>query len=238
MRLGSKRRICIRTNRVNKRKFSFFLLLIFLLVLLMCAALYFLKTVRPVMTEIAKSNARFLAIGMVDEAVEELLQTETIRYSDIITLEKDENGKICAIQSNLVGVSRLKAKLAPAIQEKIANLSKTRLTIPAGSLSGIDFLAGVGPDIPISLLPYGNSQTEFLSSFESAGINQTRLCVSLHVKMNLALLMPTLNTACVVEDTIPILQTVIVGDIPDSYLNVDRDGGSLTDDVLELAPTD
>ena len=230
MRLGSKKRIYIRSSHVSKRKFSCVLLFILISFLLISMALCFIKTIRPVMTELAKSKVRFLAADIIDETVSEFFQTENITYSDIISIEKDESEKICAVRSNLVGVSHLKAKIALAIQQKIANLPDTTLSIPVGSLSGCEFLAGVGPKIKITLMPYGDSQAEFLSSFESAGINQTRLCINLHIKTNLALLMPTVHTACEIEDTVPVLQTIIVGEIPDTYLNVGGDffGGNIT----------
>ncbi len=236
MRLGSRKRVCIRCSYSGKRRFSAILLLILIFFIIIGAGLYFLKTIRPVMAELASSKARFLVMDAVDETVEEVLQRENVSYTDIITLEKDAQGRICAVQSNLLGVSRLKAKLALAIQQKIAEVSETQLVFPAGSLSGCDFLAGVGPRISARFMPYGDAQTEFVSHFESAGINQTRLRVELSVKTNLALLMPTLHTACTVEDTVPILQTIIVGEVPESYFDVDREGGSAAGDALEFAP--
>ena len=47
--------------------------------------------------------------------------------------------------------------------------------------------------------------------------------------------MPAMNKKSTVETTVPIIQTVIVGDIPESYTNVDRDGYQFEDDVLQLA---
>lgn len=237
MRLGSKRRICFRTNRVNKKKVSGFLCFIFAIVALLAGALYFLKSVRPVMAELAKSKAQYLAIDMIESAVAEIFREDPISYSDIVTLEKDSDGKIRALQSNLSSVNRLKADISLGIQQKIAELSETELLIPAGSLSGYDFFAGVGPRIRVTLLPYGDTRAEFESSFESAGINQTRLVVNLKVKTSLGLLMPTVNTTCAIESTVPVLQTIIVGEIPDSYLNVDREGGTPAEDALELAPS-
>lgn len=237
MRLGSKKRICFRANRVNKKKASGFLCFVFVVVTLLAGVLYFLKSVRPVMTELARSKAQYLAIDMIESAVAEIFREDPVSYSDIVTLDKDADGKIRALQSNLSSVNRLKADISLSIQQKIAEVSDTELIIPAGSLSGYDLFAGVGPRIRVTLLPYGDTRAEFESFFESAGINQTRLVVNLKVKTSLALLMPTVNTTCAVESTVPVLQTIIVGDIPGSYLNVDREGGSPAEDALELAPS-
>lgn len=236
MRLGNRKRICIRCGSVGKRRVFLCLIFLFIGFLFLGGALYFLKTVRPMMAELASSKARILVTEAVNETVEELFRQEHVSYSDIICMEKDETGKVRAVQSNLLGVSRLKAKLALAIQQKIEEISETELSFPLGSLSGCDFLAGMGPKLSLRLMPYGDAQTEFVSHFEQAGINQTRLCVELCVKTNLALLMPSLHTACSVENTVPVLQSIIVGEVPQSYFDVDREGGNVAEDALELAP--
>ncbi len=234
MRLGSKRRICVRISSERKRKWSAFLWLIFIFAL--CAATFFcfLKTVRPVMVELAKSKAQYLANQLIDKSVSEIFKTQPIKYSEIVRLEKDQDGNIRAVQSDLSEVNGLKTDIALSIQQKLAEISKTDLTIPAGSLSGIDFLAGTGPYIKFNLMPYGSTTVDFISSFETAGVNQTRLLVNLNVKTNFALLMPTVNTGCTVENTVPLFQTIVVGEVPDSFFNVDRADESLIDDALDM----
>ena len=139
------------------------------------------------------------------------------------------------MQSDLFEVNSLKTEIALDIQQKIAEASKADFKIPSGSLTGIDFLAGTGPYINFNLMPYGSAQVDFISSFETAGVNQTRLMVNLNVKTNFALLMPTVNTSCAVENTVPLFQTIVVGEVPESFFNVDRADESLIDDALDMA---
>lgn len=234
MRLGSKKRICFHISGERRRKWSAFLWLMFILALCAATFLCFLKTVRPVMVELAKSKATYLANQLINKSVSDIFKAQPIKYSDIVSLEKDENGNIRAVQSDLSEVNSLKTDIALGIQQKIAEASKTDLTIPMGSLSGVDFLAGVGPYIKVNLMPYGNTQVDFMSSFETAGVNQTRLVVNLNVKTNFALLMPTVNTSCTVENTVPLFQTIVVGEVPESFFNVDRADESLIDDALDM----
>ncbi len=236
MRLGSKKRICIRSNRVNKKKISVILCLILFCLILISGILYFFNTVKPIMIQLATSKAQGIAIEAVNQAVLEIFRQETVDYSDIVMIDKDSEGKIRAVQSNLAGMNALKADIALRIQEKTAALSEAELEFPLGSLSGQEVFSGMGPRVRVKLMPYGETQTQFESFFEAAGINQTRLTIQLHVKTNLALLMPFSNSACEIEDTIPVLQTIIVGEIPESYLNIDHEDESVKEDILDLAP--
>ena len=235
MRLGNKKRICFHISKESKRKCSAFLWLIFILALCAATFLCFLKTVRPVMVELAKSKAAYIANQIIDKSVSEIFKKQPIKYSDIIRLEKDQNGNIRAVQSDLFEVNSLKTEIALDIQRKIAEASETDFKIPSGSLTGIDFLSGAGPYIKFNLMPYGNAQVDFISSFETAGVNQTRLMVNLNVKTNFALLMPTVNTGCTVENTVPLFQTIVVGEVPESFFNVDRADDALVDDALDMA---
>ena len=154
---------------------------------------------------------------------------------DIIILIKNDDGTISAAQSNLAGVNKLKALLIQKIQEDILNTSVTEITIPLGTLLADDIFAGLGPYIHIPLMPYGISTIDFESEFEDSGINQTRLTINLNIKTNIELLIPTAHTSSVVSTTVPVIQTIIVGDVPGSYTNVDREGEAYEDDVLQLA---
>ena len=84
-------------------------------------------------------------------------------------------------------------------------------------------------------MPYGTAETNIITDFSESGINQTKLDVSISVKADLSILIPTIRKKSTVETTVPILQTVIVGSVPNSYTHVDRDGYAFEDDVLQLA---
>ena len=236
MRLGRKKRINIRTSRFNKKRVSAVLFLCLLFLLLLCGSLHFLKIMRPVLESLAEAKAHNLAQTAINDAVNEQLEKHALTYQDIISFEKNEDGQINAVKSNLAGVSRFKADFTLAIQEKMAALNDTTLAIPLGSATGTDLLAGTGPRMKLHFMPYGLTDVNFISNFSEAGINQTRVDITLSVKTNLGLFMPTIRKTTQVETTVPVVQTVIVGEVPGSYVNVDRDGQQFEEDVLQLAP--
>lgn len=232
MRLGAKRRICIRSNRVNKQKLSVGLVFLLILVLLFGSTAYFVKIIRPVMMELAKTRATVLAELAIHRAVGNLF-AET-DYREIVNVTKLDDGTVSSVESNMSRVNELKAEAAISISEEIAAINETELSIPMGTLTGNDILAGIGPKLPVTLMPYGSVIVDFKTDFTETGINQTLLSVNLTVKANLGIIMPSVNMTKEITTEIPVTQTVIVGKIPDNYVNIDRMGEDYEGDVLDI----
>lgn len=229
MRLGSRRYIR------NRRKA--YPLLLFLLILLLSSALlyYMFLVVRPTFITLAESRARELAVVTINRSVADKLEKEPVVYCDIVEPILNEENAVTAINSNLVSISKLKSELNLSVMEDIAAMDVSTMHVPLGSLLGSDFFAGLGPLIPFQVMPFGTAETDICTDFSDAGINQTRLSVTVKVKADLSILLPTIRKKSTVETTVPVLETIIVGAVPDSYTHVDRDGHEFEDDVLELA---
>jgi len=235
MRLGEKRLLYIRKSREKKHKFSAFLIVLLILMLAIYLVVYFLESVRPMMVTLDEAKAKQIAQQAINEAVLKVFASNGTDVSDVLVFEKTADGQISAVKSNLEGVNRLKAEITMMIQENISNIETTDIRLPLGMLLGTDFFAGVGPRFSVEFVPYGTTSVEFVSEFEDAGINQTRLTVELDVKTSVGLLMTGVNEGVYTETKVPVIQTVIVGDVPDTYTNVERNGEEFEDDVLEIA---
>ncbi len=231
MRLGSKRYF---PHRRQKKITGAFLLL--------CLALgftgvccYIFHVVRPTFAALAENKARTLAIYNINQAVSDKIAQVNPQYDDVVELTHNSENSVTALKSNLSGISKLKSDLNLEIMHSLSGMETDTLKIPLGSLLGNDIFAGIGPMISFQVLPYGTAETDITTNFTEAGINQTMLDVSVKVKADISVLMPTMRKKSTVETTVPVMQTVIVGNTPDSYTHVDRDGRQFEDDVLELA---
>ena len=91
----------------------------------------------------------------------------------MVYFEKDINGRITALKTNMSEVNRLKTDVINLINDEILALDNTDLGIPFGSVFLPEFLSGRGPQIPVNILSIRNSEAAFSSSFTQAGINQT-----------------------------------------------------------------
>ena len=232
MRLGA-RRVFYRSNK-SKKIITVFLVLIIALVLIFASVFYCMCVLRPLVINMARTKAKEIGVMTINRVVSEKLKKENLDFSDIVNFTYDENGKIAALSSNVSVASRLKSDLAIEVTEAIRKISKSEVGITLGTLSGIDILYGTGPIIPIEIKPYGYANTDIKTKFHEEGINQTAFEVVAEVSSDISILMPTIEKSEKVETTVPIISTVIVGDVPQSYTNVDRDGYEYEDDVLQL----
>ena len=232
MRLGSKQ--FINTSKKSKRRASFLIFFVVILLMLVLGGYYVLCILRPSVILMAKSRANEIATLEVNKVISRKLKSEDIDFSDIITFTYTQEGDIAALGSNVSYVSALKSDLAIEVTEALNGISESQLSIPLGTLSGTDIFYGVGPRVPIKIVPYGYAVADIETRFYDTGINQTAFEVVAHVHANVSVLMPTIRQSMKITASVPVASAVVVGDGPDSYTNVERHGLDYEDDVLEL----
>ena len=175
------------------------------------AAVIFATTqMRPILVSLATTRVSNMVNRIVSEAVDEAIDSGNITYSDLITFEKDNEGRITAIYSNMAAFNRLQSNILDIILARIDQVSTRELSIPVGSLSGSVLLAGRGPRISVKMANFENE-------FTSAGINQTKHQIVLNIDVAVSILLPGFSTATTVSNAVTVAETVIVGSVPDTY---------------------
>ena len=209
-------------------------MLIIALVLIFFGGYYVLCILRPQVIAMAKSRAKEIATIEINRAVSQKLKSENITVSDIVTFTYKENGDISALSGNVAAISQLKSDLAIEVTNAINAIAESNLQIPLGTLSGVDIFYGTGPKIPVKVIPYGYAVADIDTKFYDSGINQTIFEVEASISAKVSVLIPTVGESQKITTTVPVVSAVIVGDIPESYTNVERHGEEIEDDVLEL----
>ena len=172
---------------------------------------------RPLLESLATTRVSNTVNRIISEAVNEAIQNGDISYERLISLEKDNEGKITAVHSNMAAFNRLQSQILDIILAKIDQVSARELSIPIGTLTGSALLAGRGPRIRVRMESVGSSTARFNNRFESAGINQTKHQIILEVEVSVAILLPGFTTATKVSTAVTVAETVIVGAVPDTY---------------------
>ena len=172
---------------------------------------------RPRLESLATTRVSNTVNRIIFEAVNEAIQNGDISYERLISLEKDSEGKLTAVHSNMAAFNRLQAQILDIILAKIDQVSARELSIPIGTLTGSALLAGRGPRIRVRMESVGSSTARFNNQFESAGINQTKHQIILEVEVSVAILLPGFTTATKVSTAVTVAETVIVGAVPDTY---------------------
>lgn len=169
--------------------------------------------IRPMMVDLAIAKVNNEVVRLLAGTVDAL----PLDYDQIITLEKDAEGKITALKSNMAAVSAYRNLLMEELVDGLGGLQQRNMAIPLGSLTGIDLLSGRGPGVPVKVLSVGAAKSAFENVFTSAGINQTRHQIMLNITVTASVLMPGKTTQTDITTQMCVAETVIVGNVPENY---------------------
>ena len=191
------------------------------LLLLLAACLLFLRlTVGPLVQELAKAIVSNKASSIINEAMEAQLRSDDIDYDSIIYLEKDYNGAVTALKTNINEINRLKTEILSVIDTMLLELDVNEVGLPLGSLILPEFFSGTGPTLPVKVLSVSTSDADFHNEFAEAGINQTSHRIYMEVRITMTILTPVGTEAVTASSTVVVAETVIVGTVPGSYVDV------------------
>ena len=151
-------------------------------------------------------------------AIDKQIGIGNIQYDRIVYFEKDLDGRITALKTNISEVNRLKTEILNLINNEILAIDNSDLGIPIGSLILPEFLSGKGPEIPVNIISIRNSDASFSSHFSEAGINQTLQQLSMCVSVDVAVLVLGKTESFTVSSEVVVAETIIVGQVPDTYL--------------------
>lgn len=205
----------MRLRRRRKWKWSF------CLILALALALFLLLRSRlwPVVMDLAETQVINTTSDLINDAISEQIAQGNIEYDRIVYFEKDLNGRITALKTNMSEVNRLKTDILNLINDEILAQDTEELGVSLGSLILPEFLAGKGPDIPVRLLAIRNSDADFHSNFSEAGINQTMHQLTMEVWVDVTILVLGDTHSFTVSTQVVVAETVIVGDVPETFLN-------------------
>lgn len=172
---------------------------------------------KKVIFDLAETKVRNATSDLTNEAIDAQIGTGNIAYDKIVCFEKDVNGKITALKTNIGEVNRLKTDILKTINQKILKLDASDIGIPVGSLIIPELLSGRGPVIPVRILSIRNSDAEFRSDFSQAGINQTLHRVIMEVNIEVSVLILGETDSFRVSSSVIVAETVIIGDVPNTY---------------------
>lgn len=193
--------------------------------------IYIDNSLTPTIKVLAETKAEELANRSINKSVAEIIKDE-VNYSDLMNTKVDNEGKITMIESNTVMMNKVASDVALRIQEELKQVKTTTSYIPIGTALGSPILAKYGPQLKVSIEPIGTVYVNFKTDFEDAGINQTRHRIYLEVNTKVKVVIPLTTDTKEVKAEIPICETVIVGDVPNSYINIPKnDTNTITPNI-------
>ena len=192
-------------------------LLVFLLIVVV--SFFLLRSrYRTVIEDLAQTQVKNTTSDLTNDAIAKQIAVGNIAYDRIVFFEKDLEGRITALKTNMSEVNRLKTDILNIINDEILALDTSDIGIPLGSLFLPELLSGKGPAIPVHILSIRNSDANFVSHFSQAGINQTLHKLTMEVSIDVAVLVLGQTSSFTMSSEVVVAETVIVGDVPQTFL--------------------
>lgn len=210
---------------VGAAKVTVLAVLIFILLYM----LYFWNfRISPNLEAVSAIKTKAIVNRIVNETINEKFCDETTARSLLIT-ETDEEGNIEMVQSNTAAINNLISELLVELQNRYKNgEAGTNIEVPVGSIIGSKILSQSGPSVELTIIPVAVSKIDFITEFETQGINQTKYKVYVVLNTEARVLAPFSMHHIEVESTILVAEAIILGKVPDSFVQVPQD------DILDV----
>lgn len=203
-------------NRLKRRRRK--LAALALLFLLVGNVVLLQVRIAPMLRKLAENQVVNAASDAIFRAVSRQLRSGSVDYGRIIGLEKDANGKISALTTDMEQLARLKSEILELLDEEILAMDDDELSVPVGSLLLPTFFAGRGFSLPVRLIALNSTNADFYSSISSLGINQSVQQIRITFTVSLTFLTPAGISDTDVTSDVLAAQTILLGDVPESYI--------------------
>ncbi len=169
--------------------------------------------------ELAKARAEKHLYETVNETVGALAKAGKLQYDNMVKTIRDPSGEVIYLEVNTGMLAAAQSDLIARINQGLEEKKSFTLTLPLGSISGWNLFSGVGIPIRVRMFPISSANGEIFTVLEDCGINQTRHLIQIHVTAQLLVVLPGENTRVETKVTLPLGERVLVGDVPEIYLD-------------------
>ncbi|CCQ92549.1 Sporulation protein YunB [[Clostridium] ultunense Esp] len=199
--------------------------LIFWIMALLLLGLYIYryidKNIAPTVIAIAEIRAKSVTSEAINDTIKNKIKRD-INYNDLIFVKYDNEGKVTLMQANTILMNSIASEVALEVQEQLKEISQSNIKVPLSN--AFDTRLITLPSISVQIIPQGSVAVDFATEFESSGINQTRHRIYIIVVTDIRIIVPLVSENIRITTNIPIAETIIVGDVPEQYINVPKEG--------------
>ena len=205
-------------NLARRKKTIIRIIILFLFVIYLFK--YVDKNIRPTVIAISEIKAKSVTTQTINDTIKLKIKRD-INYNDLIFVKYDNEGKVTLMQANTILMNSIAAEVAIEVQEQLEKMSHTKIRVPLSNAFNTQIITF--PSINIQIIPQGSVAVDFATEFESSGINQTRHRIYIIVVTDIKMIVPLVQENIRIVTNIPIAETIIVGDVPEQFVNVPSD---------------
>ena len=206
-------------KRWNKKKILSISSVFFIFLCLFC---YYIFITLPIIKTYSKAETNALTEQAINMAISNVIN-KTISYDNLIDINYSSSGEIVSFSANQYEINTITREIVKETQYNLSLANNSSLKLNLGTFTGIPFFIGRGPLVNLRVVPIGAVRSMFNSEFSSVGINMTKHTLFLYIDVNLNVVMPIKSYNIETKTQIMLAESIIVGKVPEVYLN----GGSL-----------
>lgn len=221
-KIYSRRRIKLYTPQPSKKKKVRYKRLIKMLIVIIIAIITIqtiLKSANPIFENICVSKARTIATNIINTKTKEIL--ERYKNIEIVKVVHNEEENTNILNTNVIAINQILSDISIEVSKELKGLEEDSIKISLGAFLGNRYLSGSGPGINVKLMQTGNTTTSVKTEFEAIGINQSIYRIYAEITCNISILTPYKTIKNQSTYKVLLVETIIVGEVPETYYNLE-----------------
>lgn len=178
-----------------------------------------ISNVRGKLISYAAKNA---ASSAATVGIEKSLDTDRVRYADLVKFGRDRNGNIVSVSTDAYYLNKIGNNIGDEVDKQINEMKSYVLKIPVSVLFSEQFINGRGPKMPVIFVMTGITTTDFENEFTAAGVNQTHHRIMLNIKINTYVIHSGNVIVVPYETNVCVAESIVVGITPQTFAEIMR----------------
>lgn len=188
-----------------------------------------LKSLNPIFEGLCISKATIITSNIVNGTTRDILAK--YQYKDLVQVIHNDSDNTNILKADVATINQIISEISLEITNKLSNMDREDIQIHLGAITGNRYFSWMGPAIDIKIRQTGKVETDIKTEFESIGINQSIYRIYMEITTNMNILTPYKTIGKQTTNKVLLVETVIVGEIPETYYNLE---GMSTDDTMNM----
>lgn len=183
--------------------------------------------IEPNLEDVSRMRAEVLVSRAVNRALTDQFSKEDPKREFFI-VKKGDDGRTEMVQADSIAINVMMTELTGSLQQEFREMDEETLEVPIGSLFGSKLFSQTGPYMNLSVVPLSVLSTDFRTEFEEQAINQTKYKIYIVLNCRVKVMAPFCSRTFDTSTTVLLAETVILGEVPDSFVQVPEE------DILDV----
>lgn len=172
--------------------------------------------------ELISYAARNAASAATTAGVENSLDTDKVRYADLIKFGRDQSGNIVSVTTDAYYLNKIGNNIGDEVDKHINQMKSYIIKIPFSVLFSEQLINGRGPKMPLVFVMTGITTTDFENEFTAAGVNQTHHRIMMSITVNTYVIHSGNVTVVPYKTNVCIAESIVVGITPQTFAEIIR----------------